>query len=403
MSSSSQGPLAGVRVVELGQIAAGPFTGSLLADLGADVVKVERPDGGDGMRGWPPLSTAAGGGAPYSENFASLNRNKRSVALDLKDPADVERLLKLAGVADVLVENYRPGVLARLGAGYDAVSARNPGIVYCSISGYGQTGPYARKGAFDVTVQGMSGLMSVTGEPGGGPVKCGVPVGDFCAGLYAAYTIAANLMRTRETGRGAHIDCSMLGSLVGVAALQTSEYFGTGEAPRPFGSAHPRNAPYQAFRASDAHFVIAAGNDRLFAQVCAAVGRPGLAEDPRFASQPLRAEHQAALAAILGAKFAERTAAEWIEEMDARGVPCAPINDYPRVFEDPQVAHLGLVHPLALPNGVETRTIGFPVGMSGYAFEIRRAPPALGAHTAEVLQEWLGGGAGGAGGLIPYP
>ena len=390
MSSSSQGPLAGVRAVELGQIAAGPFTGSLLADLGADVVKVERPDGGDGMRGWPPLSTAAGGEAPYSENFASLNRNKRSVALDLKDPADVERLLRLAGVADVLVENYRPGVLARLGAGYDAVSARNPGIVYCSISGYGQTGPYARKGAFDVTVQGMSGLMSVTGEPGGGPVKCGVPVGDFCAGLYAAYTIAANLMRARETGRGAHIDCSMLGSLVGVAALQTSEHFGTGEAPRPFGSAHPRNAPYQAFRASDEHFVIAAGNDRLFAQVCAAVGRPGLAEDPRFASQPLRAEHQAALAAILAPMFAERTAAEWLEEMDARGVPCAPINDYPRVFEDPQVAHLGLVHPLALPNGVETRTVGFPVAMSGYAFEIRRAPPALGAHTAEVLQEWLG-------------
>ena len=390
MSSSSQGPLAGVRAIELGQIAAGPFTGSLLADLGADVVKVERPDGGDGMRGWPPLSTAVGGEAPYSENFASLNRNKRSVALDLKDPADVERLLKLAGVADVLVENYRPGVLARLGAGYDAVGARNPGIVYCSISGYGQTGPYARKGAFDVTVQGMSGLMSVTGEPGGGPVKCGVPVGDFCAGLYAAYTIAANLMRARETGRGAHIDCSMLGSLVGAAALQTSEYFGTGEAPRPFGSAHPRNAPYQAFRASDEHFIIAAGNDRLFAQVCAAVGRPELAEDPRFASQPLRAEHQAALAAILVPMFAERTAAEWLEEMDARGVPCAPINDYPRVFEDPQVAHLGLVHPLALPNGVETRTVGFPVAMSGYAFEIRRPPPALGAHTAEVLQEWLG-------------
>ena len=390
MSSASQGPLAGVRVVELGQIAAGPFTGSLLADLGADVVKIERPDGGDGMRGWPPLSTVADGEAPYSENFASLNRNKRSVALDLKDPAGIDRLLKLADVADVFVENYRPGVLARLGAGYGAVSARNPRIVYCSISGYGQTGPYAQKGAFDVTVQGMSGLMSVTGEPGGGPVKCGVPVGDFCAGLYAAYTIAASLMRARETGRGTHIDCSMLGSLVGVAALQTSEHFGTGKAPRPFGSAHPRNAPYQAFRASDEHFVIAAGNDRLFAQVCAAVGQPRLAEDPRFASQPLRAEHQDALAAILGAKFAERTAAEWLEEMDARGVPCAPINDYPRVFEDPQVAHLGLVHPLALPNGVETRTTGFPVAMSGYAFEIRRPPPALGAHTAEVLQEWLG-------------
>ena len=389
MSSTNRGPLAGVRAIELGQIAAGPFAGSLLADLGADVIKIERPDGGDGMRSWPPLSTG-GGEAPYSENFASLNRNKRSVALDLKDRDGVDRLLRLAGAADVLVENYRPGVLARLGAGYDAVSARNPRIVYCSISGYGQTGPYAHKGAFDVTVQGMSGLMSVTGEPGGGPVKCGVPVGDFCAGLYAAYTIAANLMRARETGRGTHIDCSMLGSLIGVAALQTSEYFGTGKAPRPFGSAHPRNAPYQAFRASDEHFIIAAGNARLFAQVCAAVGLPEVADDPRFASQQLRAEHQGELVAILGPRFIGRTAAEWLEEMDARGVPCAPINDYPRVLEDPQIAHLGLVHPLTLPNGVETRTTGFPVAMSGYAFEIHRSPPALGAHTGEVLHEWTG-------------
>ncbi|MDD9982664.1 MAG: CoA transferase [Gammaproteobacteria bacterium] len=390
MSNSSQGPLAGVRAIELGQIAAGPFTGSLLADLGADVIKIERPDGGDGMRSWPPLSTADGDDTAYSENFASLNRNKRSVALDLKVRDDVDRLLRLTGVADVLVENYRPGVLARLGADYDAVSARNPKIVYCSISGYGQTGPYANKGAFDVSVQGMSGLMSVTGEPRGGPVKCGVPVGDFCAGLYAAYTITASLMRAAETGRGAYIDCSMLGSLIGVAALQTSEYFGTGAAPRPLGSAHPRNAPYQAFRASDEHFIIAAGNDRLFAQVCAAVGLSDLADDPRFTSQLLRAEHQSELVAILGPRFAERTAAEWLGEMDARGVPCAPINDYPRVLDDPQVAHLGLVHPLTLPNGVETRTTGFPVAMSGYAFEIHRPPPALGAHTAEVLEEWLG-------------
>ena len=380
-------------MIELGQIAAGPFAGSLLADLGADVVKIERPDGGDGMRSWPPLSNPAGGESPYSENFASLNRNKRSVVLDLKNRAGVERLLRLAGVTDVLVENYRPGVLARLGAGYDAVRARNPGIVYCSISGYGQTGPYSHKGAFDVTVQGISGLMSVTGEPGGGPVKCGVPVGDFCAGLYAAYTIAANVMQARDTGRGAYIDCSMLGSLIGVAALQTSEFFGTGKAPRPLGSAHPRNAPYQAFRASDEHFIIAAGNDRLFAEVCTVVGRPELAGDPRFASQQLRAEHQAALVGILAPIFAERGAAEWLEEMDARGVPCAPINDYPRILEDPQVAHLGLVHPLTLPNGVETRTTGFPVEMSGYRFAIHRSPPALGTHTAEVLDEWLGNAA----------
>ena len=231
MTDNASLPLSGVRVLEFGQIAAGPFAGSLLADLGADVVKVERPDGGDGMRDWPPLSLSDSG-EMFSENFASLNRNKRSLAADLKDPATVARLTKLAAACDVVVENFRPGVLPRLGLGYEQLSNVNPRLVYCSISGYGQTGPNAGKGAFDVTVQGFSGLMSVTGDPGGAPVKCGVPVGDFCAGLYAAYTILARLMQARATGKGAHIDCSMVGSLIGVAALQTSEFFGTGQAPR---------------------------------------------------------------------------------------------------------------------------------------------------------------------------
>ena len=268
-------PLAGVRVLEFGQIAAGPFTGSLLADLGADVVKVERPDGGDGMRAWPPLTgvdTAEGG---YSENFASLNRNKRSITVDLKDSASVERLKKLADNCDVILENFRPGVLQRLGLGYEEMKKTNRQLVYCSISGYGQTGPYAKKGAFDVTVQGMSGLMSVTGEAGGAPVKSGVPVGDFCAGLYGAYTILAKLMQARQSGEGGYIDCSMLGCLLGVAALQTSEYFGTGNTPRKMGSAHPRNAPYQAFRASDDYFIIAAGNDRALGGSCRRGGHAG--------------------------------------------------------------------------------------------------------------------------------
>ncbi|MCP5152997.1 MAG: CoA transferase [Ectothiorhodospiraceae bacterium] len=387
-SANPSGPLAGLRVLEFGQIAAGPFAGSLLADLGADVVKIERPDGGDGMRAWPPLS-ANDAGEAFSENFASLNRNKRSAAFDLKDPDDLARLRRLAAVADVVVENFRAGVLDRLGLGYDALSADNPKLVYCSISGYGQTGPYAAKGAFDVTVQGMSGIMSVTGEDGAPPVKCGVPVGDFCAGLYAAYTIAVAVMQARATGRGTRIDCSMLGSLIGIAALQTSEYFGTGIAPKALGSAHPRNAPYQAFRASDDYFVIAAGNDRLYHEVCNAVGRPELAADPRFASQLLRARNQAELVALLQPEFLTRTAAEWLQEMDARGVPCAPINDYPQVLGDPQVAHLGLVRPLDLPNGVQTRTTGFPVLMSGYDFQIHRPPPPLGAHTDDVLEDWL--------------
>ncbi|MEM8687000.1 MAG: CoA transferase, partial [Pseudomonadota bacterium] len=305
MTQPQKLPLTGIKVLEFGQIAAGPFTGSLLADLGADVVKVERPDGGDGMRSWPPLSAAEDGAPEFSENFASLNRNKRSIALDLKDAASVARLKTLAGACDVIVENFRPGVLARLGLGFEDLSKGNPKLVYCSISGYGQTGPYAEKGAFDVTVQGMSGLMSVTGEPGGAPVKCGVPVGDFCAGLYAAYTILAKLMEARETGQGGHIDCSMLGSLIGVAALQTSEYFGTGTAPRPLGSAHPRNAPYQAFMAKDEHFIIAAGNDRLWAEVAEAVGLPDLARDERFSSQMLRANNQADLVNLQQTRFSE--------------------------------------------------------------------------------------------------
>jgi succinate---hydroxymethylglutarate CoA-transferase len=290
----------------------------------------------------------------------------------------------------VVVENFRPGVLARLGLGYEALKPANPKLVYCSISGYGQDGPYGAKGAFDVTVQGMSGLMSVTGEPGQPPVKCGVPVGDFCAGLYAAYAITAALMQARETGRGAHIDCSMLGALIGVAALQTSEFFGTGKAPAAMGSAHPRNAPYQAFPASDVHFVIAAGNDRLWGEVCAAVGLPELRDDPRFANQSLRAANQVELAALLEPEFRRRTAAEWLAELDRRGVPCAPINSYPEVLADPQVAHLELVRDLTLPNGTATRTTAFPVHISDYRFEVYRHPPELGADNAEVFDEWLG-------------
>jgi succinate--hydroxymethylglutarate CoA-transferase len=385
----NRGPLSGVRVLEFGQIAAGPFAGSLLADLGADVVKAERPDGGDGMRNWPPLTKPPGGeDAAFSENFASVNRNKRSMALDLKDPDAIARILDLIANVDVVVENYRAGVLERLGLGYDALSARNPKLVYCSISGYGQTGPYAKKGAFDVTVQGMSGLMSVTGEDGRPPVKAGVPVGDFCAGLYAAYTITAALMDARQTGRGRFIDCSMLGALIGVAALQTSEYFGTGNTPKALGSAHPRNAPYQAYEASDDYFIIAAGNDRLWHEVADAVGLPELKDDPRFTAQADRARNQDAMTALLSPRFKERTAAYWLEEMDRRGVPCAPINDYAATLSDPHVAHMGLVRDLTLANGATTKTTAFPVAMTDYAFDIYRAAPDLGAHTEEVFAEW---------------
>ena len=386
---AAQRPLAGIRVLELGQIAAGPFAGSLLADLGADVVKVERPDGGDGLRQWPPLTANAQGEA-FSENFASINRNKRSLAADLKDPADVDRIRRLAARADVLIENFRPGVLERLGLDYESLRADCPGLVYCSVSGYGHTGPYARKGAFDLTVQALAGLMSVTGEEGRSPVKCGVPVGDYCSGLYAALTILAALIRRRETGEGGHVDCSMLGSLVGVATLQTSEYFGTGKTPRRLGSAHPRAAPYRAFKASDEHFVVAAGNDKLWRSVCEVVGAPELPDDERFRTLALRARNQEALFEILEPLFARRTAAEWLRELDARGVPCAPINTYPQVLADPHVQAMGLVQPLTLPNGVQTRTTAFPVRLTGFSFEVYLAPPDVGAHTAEVVEDWLG-------------
>ncbi len=389
MPGMPKGPLSGVRVLEFGQIAAGPFAGSLLADLGADVVKVENPAGGDGMRSWPPLSSKDGG-PPFSENFASLNRNKRSIAIDLKDAPSVARLKELVASSDVVIENFRAGVLKRLGLGYDDLKARNPRLVYCSISGFGQAGPYAEKGAFDVTVQGMSGLMSVTGEEGGPPIKCGVPVGDFSAGLYAAYSITALLMRARETGEGGYIDCSMLGSLLGVAALQTSEFFGTREPGRRIGSAHPRNAPYQAYLAIDDYFIIAAGNDALWQEVTEAVGKPELLADRRFKSQLDRARNQSALAEILEAEFRKRPAAEWLAEMDRRGVPCSPINSYPEVFSDPHVQSMGLVRPLRLPNGVDTQTTAFPVTMTGYTFEVVRPPPGLGDHTDEVMAEWLG-------------
>jgi succinate---hydroxymethylglutarate CoA-transferase len=393
-SSAGVGPLAGVRVLEFGQIAAGPFCGMLLADLGADVVKVEKPDGGDDMRRWPPLvegpDPAAG---RYSENFASVNRNKRSITVDLKSPQAVSRLRRLADVADVVVENFRPGVLPRLGLGYSALRETNARLVYTSVTGYGQTGPYAERGAFDVTVQAVSGLMSVTGEPGRDAVKAGVPVGDFVAGLYAGFATLAAVMTARSTGQGAQVDCSMLGALLGVAQLQTSEFFGTGRIPSALGSAHPRNAPYRGFRASDAPFVIAAGNDKLWHSVCDAVDNAALKTDARFLSQELRARNQGELFDLLQPVFATRTLAHWLAEFDRRGVPYAPINDYAQILADPQVAHLGLVHPMTLPNGRATHTVGFPVQISGFDFRLYRSPPALGAHNAEVEREWLAGGA----------
>jgi len=368
--AAEPGLLAGVNVLEFCQVAAGPFCAMLLADFGAEVLKIEPPEG-DSLRHWPPLSDG------YSENFASLNRGKCSVALDLKDPVARDEARRLALEADVVIENNRPGVMDRLGLGWEWFRTRKPTLVYCSISAFGQTGPRAGEGGFDVTIQAAAGVMSVTGEPEGAPVKCGVPISDFTAGLYAAFTIAAMLRRVRAGGAGGHIDVPMFATTLAVAALQTSEYFGTGRNPVRLGSAHPRNAPYQAFRARDGWFVIAAGNDRLWQAVCSVVDAPELLGDERFESPTSRARHQAALGELLEARFVTRDASDWLGRFAAAGVPHAPINGYAEALADPQTAHLELVQPVTLPSGHRTRTVGCPIRLDGAAVPVRRSFPIL--------------------------
>ncbi|NBP19807.1 MAG: CoA transferase, partial [Burkholderiaceae bacterium] len=286
-------PLAGIRVLEICNVAAGPFCSLLLADLGADVIKLENPGTGDTLRAWPPHTGPEND--RLSENFASLNRNKRSVTLDLKNPDDNAKAKNLIANADVLIENNRPGVMKRLGLDFDSALAINPKLIYCSISAYGQTGPRANEGGFDVTIQAMSGIMSVTGEPDGAPVKCGVPVADFTAGLYGAMSICAQLRAVAQTGKGVHIDVPMMGTSLAIAALQTSEYFGVGKDPVKLGSAHPRNAPYQAFKAKDDYLVMAAGTQALWETVCQILKSPELLQDERFTSTALRAKNQIVL------------------------------------------------------------------------------------------------------------
>jgi len=375
-----------MRVLEFGHIAAVPFCGMLLADLGADVVKVEPPLG-DGLRSWPPIVEAADGDR-YSLNFAALNRGKRSIVADLKNADDLTRTRRLCAVADVVIENYRPGVLDRLGVGFEEVAKLQNEIVYCSISGYGQRGRYARRGAFDVVIQGMSGLMSVTGEEDGPPAKCGVPVGDFTAALYAAYTILAARGVAQREHRAIHLDCPMLDCLLGISGLQTSEYWGTGIAPKRLGSAHPRNAPYQIYDASDGPFVVAAGNDALWEQVCEATGGSELLDDPRFATLAERAKNQKALTAILQDIFQKRSVAQWIEVLEERGVPCGPVNTFADILGDASLVASGLIQELAVPVAGKTKTVSYPVQLNATRIRVGQPPPRLGEHTNEVLAEW---------------
>jgi crotonobetainyl-CoA:carnitine CoA-transferase CaiB-like acyl-CoA transferase len=376
-AGASARPLEGVRVVEFCQVAAGPFCGMLLADFGAEVIKVEPPEG-DGLRQWPPITEG------FSENFASLNRGKRSVALDLKNEQSRDFARALVLDADVLIENNRPGVMDRLGLGWDWFRERKASLVFCSISAFGQTGPRAAEGGFDLTIQAAAGIMSVTGESDGEPVKCGVPVSDFTAGLYAAYSIAALLTRVRAGGLGGHIDIPMFSTTLAIAALQTSEYFGTGRNPRKLGSAHPRNAPYQAYRASDRWFVIAAGNNRLWRAVCDVVGAAELLALPRFETPSSRAANQTELAALLSAYFAKHDASTWLSRFAAAGVPAAPINGYAEALADEQCEHLELVQSMRLPGSARTRTVGCPVRLDGSAIAVDTRAPGLNEHEQDL-------------------
>ena len=374
-------PLAGIKVIEFCAVAAGPFCGMLLADMGAEVIKVE-PPAGDTLRQWPPIKNG------FSENFASLNRNKLSVQLDLKQPDDAALARQLIRDADVVIENNRPGVMQRLGLDYAQFEKEHPSLVYCSISAYGQSGPRSREGGFDLTMQAAGGVMSVTGDADGAPAKCGVPISDFSSGLYAAFAISSTLARVRSGGRGAHIDVPMFGCTLGVAALQTSEYFGTGRSPRRMGSAHPRNAPYQAFAAADGYFAIAAGNQKLWSAVCAVVDMPELETDHRFATTGDRAANQVELKGILEQRFAQQPVDYWIDAFNNAGVPHARINDYAAALADPQVEHMEWVQKISLPDGTPIKTFASPLRLNGVGFPIRSNPPALGEHTEAVRRRY---------------
>ncbi len=373
-------PLSGIKVIEFCQVLAGPFCGCLLADMGADVIKVESPEG-DLMRAWPPIVDG------YSQYFASVNRNKRSVVLDLKDAAGLAAARSLALSADVVIENFRPGVMARFGLDHATLAKDKPALVYCSVSAYGQTGPRAKEGGFDMTLQAMSGVMSVTGEPEGRPVKCGIPIADFTAGLYAAFTVVSALLKSRRDGTGDHLDVSMLGAMLGIANLQTSEYFGTGRDPVRLGSAHPMNAPYAAFKCRDGYFALAAGTDKLWLAACAGINRMDLAQDERFASPSARARNQDALRDLLEQTFMNYDIVQLLAIFNERGVPCAPINNYSQVLADPQVQHMQWIETVTLPGGAESKTMISPQRVSGERLGVTRAPPALGQHTVEVLSE----------------
>ncbi len=391
MPERGGGALAGLRILDLSRVLAGPWATQTLGDLGAEIIKVERPRCGDDTRAWGPPEIE---GAGYSAYFAGTNRNKRSVTINLADPAGQQLLVALARSSDVLVENFKVGAAARFGLDYSTISKINPRLVYCSITGFGQTGPYATRAGYDAMIQGMGGLMSITGKPddvpGGGPQKVGVAMVDLTTGLYAAIAILAALRQRERTQLGQHIDLALLDVCAGMLANQGMNFLASGITPERHGNAHPNIVPYQDFPTRDGWLILAIGNDPQFTQFCDLVGHSEWSRDPRFATNRQRVVNKSALIPMLSELTRLRTTQGWIEVLEPLGIPCGPINDVAQVFSDPQALARGLRLDIPSGSGHAVPSIASPLRLSASPVQYRLPPPALGAHTREVLAEILG-------------
>ena len=386
------GPLSHIRVLDLSRVLAGPWAGQNMADLGAEVIKVERPQLGDDSRAFGPpwVKDREGRDTRDSAYFTSANRGKKSITVNIA-VADGQAIVReLAAASDVVIENYKHGDLARYGLAYEDLSKLNPKLVYCSLTGFGHTGPYRERPGYDFMIQGMGGMMSVTGEPDGAPQRAGVPVADIITGMYASIAICAALAHRAESGIGQHLDLALLDSQIALLAYQNTNYFATGAPPRRIGNLHPNIVPYQPFRTSDGDVIIACGNDNLYRKFCAAAGCGELAEDPRFATNGKRVENRAELTRLLSEVFGKRSTREWVALLDAAGVPNGPINDLAQVFAEPQVKARGVRIELEHAAAGRLPSVASPMRFSATPLDYRLAPPLLGAHTEEVLRGLLG-------------
>ncbi len=378
------GPLRGIRVLDFSRVLAGPFASMILADLGAEVIKVEMPEVGDEARGFGPFFQ---GDSAY---FLSVNRGKKSVTINLSHPKGAALVRRLTARCDVLVENFRPGTMARFGLDAETLKRDNPGLIYASVSGFGQTGPYARRPAYDVIIQAMSGVSSITGNRGGPPVKVGNSIADLSASLFAVIGILTALYARQQGGGGQAIDVSMLDCQVALLENAVARYVVDGVPPGPLGSRHPTITPFQFFEASDGHLVVGAGNNGLWAKLCRAVGLEALIEDPRFSTNASRAAHWAALAAFLNERLRQRTVADWLTVLEVAGVPCGPIHRIDQVVNDPQVNARNMIVEVGHRGGGKMKVPGSPLKFSREAVDATQSPPRLGEHTEEILKDLAG-------------